>query len=233
MTELAQENSSSSGGLLSDMPSHDGSSTEGHDMPQEMTDPPSHDAGEAGVLADPAQAHMSEEQTTSTEHAGGSAGMPQLDPQTYPSQLFWLGVTFIAMYVLMSRSVLPRISEVLENRRTRREGDLALADSLTREAQEAKAAYESLFLEAKNGANQLIADVQASVQAMEDKETAQLDKTLAEKLQKADVSIRVASEDARERLTPVIAELASEVVKSIVGKAPSDAQLKAAAKHLS
>ena len=218
MTELAQENTSTAGGLLTDMPSHDATAESGHDAPQEMTQP-EHEAA--------AETHAS------TEHAGGAAGMPQLNPASYPSQLFWLGLTFIMMYVLMSRSVLPRISDVLENRRARREGDLALADKLTREAQTAKTDYEALFLEAKNGANQMIADTEAAIRATEDKETAQLDKTLAEKLQQAEAAVRASVEDARARLVPVAVDVAAAAVKSIVGKAPTEAQLKAASKDAS
>lgn len=218
MTELAQENTAESqGGLLGDMPSHDAASSE-------VVDPATHDMGaDAAPVAAEGETHASTE-------AASSAGMPQLNPASYPSQLFWLGVTFIAMYVLMSRSVLPRIADVLEKRRARREGDLALADQLTREAEEAKASYEKLYAEAKNKANTLIADAEAAVRASDEQESAALDKTLVEKMQKAEASIRASRAEVVERLAPVVSDVAAEVVKSIAGKAPTDAQLKAAAK---
>ena len=59
--------------------------------------------------------------------AGGQVKFPPFDKQTFPSQLFWLTLTFVALYLLMSRIALPRIDSILERRRARIAGDLAEA----------------------------------------------------------------------------------------------------------
>src|SRR6516162_3240548 len=54
-------------------------------------------------------------------------GFPPFDSQTFPSQLFWLAIAFIALYLLMARIALPRIGSILEARCRRVEDDLAEA----------------------------------------------------------------------------------------------------------
>ena len=58
------------------------------------------------------------------------AGLPQLDISTWPSQIFWLVVIFGVGYVMMAKVVTPKIGTVLEDRRTRLNGDLSKALSL-------------------------------------------------------------------------------------------------------
>ena len=68
--------------------------------------------------------------------ASGDAGpkLPQLDVQTYASQIFWLVVSFIVLYFLVAKVAMPRISEVLEERQERIEDDLDKAETLKKEA---------------------------------------------------------------------------------------------------
>src|SRR3954452_1954782 len=68
--------------------------------------------------------------------------MPQLDVETFPSQLFWLAVTFVVLYILMSWIGLPRLSGAIEARRRRRDEDLARAAQLKSEAEGANAAFQ-------------------------------------------------------------------------------------------
>src|SRR3546814_13136399 len=67
--------------------------------------------------------------------------MPQLDPATYTSQIFWLAVTFLGLALLLWRVALPRISAALENRPQRIDHDIARSGELAKEAEGAMAAY--------------------------------------------------------------------------------------------
>ena len=75
--------------------------------------------------------------------------MPQLESATFISQIVWLAVTFLALYVVMARIALPRIGEVLEARQDRIAHDLDTAASLKAEAEAALAAYETSIAEAR------------------------------------------------------------------------------------
>ena len=82
--------------------------------------------------------------------------MPQLDIATYLPQLFWLAVTFIALYLLMTWIGLPRIGGVIAQRRSRIEGDLEKAAQMRTEAEAVIAAYERALAEARAEAQQTL-----------------------------------------------------------------------------
>jgi F-type H+-transporting ATPase subunit b len=75
--------------------------------------------------------------------------MPQLDLSTFPSQLFWLAVTFGLLYLLMSWVALPRVSAVIVARRASIEGDLERAAKMKAEAEAIMAAYERSLADAR------------------------------------------------------------------------------------
>jgi F-type H+-transporting ATPase subunit b len=78
--------------------------------------------------------------------------MPQLDVSTFPSQIFWLVVTFAVLYVLMAKLALPRIEAAVEGRRARIEGDLDRAGRMKTEAEAVIAAYEKALADARHQA---------------------------------------------------------------------------------
>jgi len=75
--------------------------------------------------------------------------MPQLDLSTFPSQVFWLAVIFVLLYLLMSWVALPRVSAMIVARRTRIEGDLERATQMKAEAEAVMAAYERALADAR------------------------------------------------------------------------------------
>jgi F-type H+-transporting ATPase subunit b len=75
--------------------------------------------------------------------------MPQLDFSTFPSQIFWLTVTFVILYVLMAKLALPKVGAVLAQRRARIDGDLERAGQMKAEAEAVMAAYERSLADAR------------------------------------------------------------------------------------
>ncbi len=165
--------------------------------------------------ADPHQVEMRHEESK----------LPQLDTTSFPSQLFWLTVTFVALYLLMARSVLPRIHEVLEKRQHRLTQDLTRAEDLSTEAAEAKASYEQLQEDAKTKAQKLIAEAQHAINEMRDSKFAELDKELADKMTKAQKAIAKKQDDVTAKLEPVANELAADIAARIAGKKPTEKQV--------
>ena len=74
--------------------------------------------------------------------------MPQLDISTYPPQLVWLLITFVALYLVVWKVALPRIVDVRESRQRRIEGDLGKAETLRTEAETVLAALEKSHADA-------------------------------------------------------------------------------------
>lgn len=147
--------------------------------------------------------------------------MPQLNPLDWAPQLIWLVITFSILYVLMKRVALPRIGSVIAMRAARIAKDLEAADKLRRETQEAIAAYEQALAEAK-------AEAHAIAQAGRDKmkeevaaERAALERELAAKTTEAEARIHAAKISALKEVNAVAAEVAIEIVRRLIGVAPS------------
>src|ERR1041385_5689508 len=94
----------------------------------------------------------STEQIPTSEHG---KGFPPFDPTTFASQVLWLAITFVALYLLMSRIALPRVATILENRQSRITGDLADAQRLKDQSDAAIAAHEKALAEARSRAQAL------------------------------------------------------------------------------
>src|SRR5438309_6943608 len=86
------------------------------------------------------------EHVPAKEHGGG---FPPFQKDTFASQLVWLILTFVALYLLMPRIALPRIGTILENRRRHIDADLAEAERLRGESEEASAVYEKALADAR------------------------------------------------------------------------------------
>ena len=104
--------------------------------------------GEGGLL---------EEVVLEEEHEEEGV-FPPFDSTFFASQLLWLVITFVVLYLLMSRLVLPRIGGILEDRRDRIARDLDQADRLKQQADDAIASYERALAEAKAGAFTIAAE---------------------------------------------------------------------------
>ena len=121
--------------------------------------------------------------------------MPQLDPSVFPTQLFWLALTFIPLYLILWKSALPRVTSVREARRARIDADLEKAATVKSEAEAALADYEKTIAEAMAKAQ---ATIRESAQVFAAEATAQRE-ALAEKLatQTAEAERRIAEEKNR------------------------------------
>ena len=116
--------------------------------------------------------------------------MPQLDPASFPSQLFWLVVCFGTMLLVLSVFVLPRITRTLTARQGQIDGDLEAAGKLRVDAEAALAAYDAALQQARNNALALAQDMRAEIQAETDRQKAELDARLAEEAQKAEARLQ-------------------------------------------
>ena len=106
---------------------------------------------------------------------GHSVGMPQLDPSSFASQLFWLTVTFLLLYLIISRSALPRIHDVLEKRRQRIQFDLSQAEEMTEQAEKARLSFEKQQAESRARSAEMIAGAQKDAEKKLAEEQAKLD----------------------------------------------------------
>jgi F-type H+-transporting ATPase subunit b len=151
--------------------------------------------------------------------------MPQLDFATYPQQLVWLAITFIVLYLLMSKLGLPRVNGVIEARRKRIDDDLARANELKDEAEAAMVAYQRALAEAR-------AQAQATVRERADRFAAeaaerqrQVASSLAQQTREAEQQIAAAKERAFADIRNVAVETARSITEKLTGVAAGEATL--------
>ena len=176
------------------------------------------------VLAATAQ-HAPDAAAHGGEHAGG---LPQLNPATFPTQIFWLALTFITLYYLLSKKALPRVAEVLEERQERISRDLSKAASLKEEAEAVMAQVDTSLAGARSEAQALIAQAAAEIDANNQARQAKLNADIADHLRTAEANIAAAKEQAIANVRSVAADIAREVAGRVAGVDVDGAQAEAA-----
>ena len=143
--------------------------------------------------------------------------MPQLDITTFVPQLFWLAVTFIALWLLMSRVALPRVGRALDARRQRLDGDLARAAEIKAEAEAVVAAYQKAIAAARAEAQAAMKETAERLAAAAAERQRQLAVSLAQDIAAAERRIGAAKESALEDIRGVAVEIASLAAVKLTG----------------
>lgn len=155
-------------------------------------------------------------------HAAESgAGMPQLDFSTFPNQIFWLIVTLLAIYFVLTRIALPRIAGVLAERQGTITNDLVSAEELKRKAAAAEAAYDKALADARAEANRIVDQAKAEIQTDLDAELARADEDIAAQTAEAEASIRAIRAEAETTARAAAIETAEALVGALGGAADS------------
>ncbi len=163
--------------------------------------------------------------TETTEHA---QGMPQLDFSTFPNQIFWLVVTLIVIYLLMSRVALPRIASVLTERHGAIQSDLDKADEMKAKAVEAEIAYNQALVDARSEAQSIVAHARAEIQKDLDVAMLKADAEIAVKTEESAAAIKEISATAVAAIKVVANDTAKEIVKTVMPGAGDAKAVKAA-----
>ncbi|MEZ5888054.1 MAG: F0F1 ATP synthase subunit B' [Paracoccaceae bacterium] len=160
-------------------------------------------------------------------HAAQSAGMPQLDFSTFPNQIFWLLVTLVVLYFILSKIALPRLAGILADRQGRITSDLEAAEKLKNQAEEAEKAYQQALVDARTEAGKIVAAARADIQADLDKATAKADAEIAARTAESAKRIDEIRAGAVASVSDVAKDTAEAIVAALGGKA--DAKSVAAA----
>jgi len=148
--------------------------------------------------------------------------MPQFDPSTFASQIFWLVVTFALVLAVASRIALPRVSEVLDNRRTRVDSDLSRARALTEEAEQVLAAYEEELATARGNAKQALNEAASEAAKASDARNDEMSARLANDAKLAQARIAEARNAAQSSIGEVATDIAVAATDRLVGVRPAE-----------
>ena len=158
--------------------------------------------------------------------AGGgdeAGGLPQLDLTTWPTQLFWLVVTFAIMYLLISVMVTPRIRSVLEDRQQRITNDLEKARDADTKVTEMRLSYEASLEAARTEAAAKARDALSEAKATADAAEAEMATKLNQKLKTAETKLMKMRDDAMASIDEVAAEITAQTVSHLTSLKPTKA----------
>ena len=160
-----------------------------------------------------------------TEAAGATehyVGMPQLNFEWFPNQIFWLVVTLVIVYLVLSRLALPRIGNVLSERQSTITRDLEQAEELKQKAAEADEAYNAALAEARAEAQRIIGEAKAEIQIELDEALAKADAEIAAKAAESEKAISEIRASALQSIADVAKDTAAEIVKAVAPNASDD-----------
>jgi len=165
--------------------------------------------------------------------AAESGGMPQLNPEFWISQIFWLTLTFGILYIILSKLILPKISDNLESRKSQILENVEAAEKQRQNSEEKLKEYEKIVLKSKMEAKSIFN--QAREKALKDisakKEV--LDKQIDDEVGKAEQEIKVLQSGAAEKINKIAIETSSELIQKLIGAEVNNSSISAIVDDLS
>jgi len=165
--------------------------------------------------------------------AAESGGMPQLNPEFWVSQIFWLTLTFGILYIVLSKLILPKISANLELRKSQIQENIEAAEK-QRESSEFKLKeYDEIILKSKLEAKNIFKD--AREKALKDINSKReiLDNQIDEEVKNAEKEIEILRKSAPEKINKIAIETSSELVKRLIGAEVNNSSISAIVDDLS
>ena len=150
-------------------------------------------------------------------YAAENGGMPQLDPEFWFSQIFWLVITFGILYLVLSKIILPKISDNLENRKSQVLENLELAEKQRNDSEAKLKEFDNVILktntEAKNLFNEsrkkLLDDINSKKQKLEE----EIDK----EIKIVEAEIVELKNKSPEKINKIAIETSSDLINQLIG----------------
>ena len=149
--------------------------------------------------------------------------MPQLCADWIPNQVFWLVITLVVIFFVLSRIALPRIASVLAERQGTITNDIAAAEEFKRQATEAEKAYDKALADARAEAQAIAQKTREEIKAQLDEATAEADRMIGAKAAESEKAIAEIRASALENIEIVAKDTAAAIVATMGGKADQDA----------
>jgi F-type H+-transporting ATPase subunit b len=165
--------------------------------------------------------------------AAESGGMPQLNPEFWISQIFWLTLTFGTLYIVLSKLILPKISNNLESRKSQILENIEAAEKQREDSETKIKKYEEIITKSRIDAKTIFN--QARAKALKDINAKRevLDKQIDEEINKAEIEIKSLREAAPEKISKIAIETSSELIQKLIGAEVNNSSISAIVDDLS
>ena len=162
-----------------------------------------------------------------------SGGMPQLNPEFWISQIFWLTITFGILYVILSKLILPKISANLESRRSQISDNIEAADKQREESESKLKEYDEVISKSKIEAKNIFYQVREKILRDINTKRKVLDKQIDEEVQRVEEEIKILRLEAPIKIKKIAIETSSELVQKLIGTEINNSSISAIVDDLS
>ena len=153
-----------------------------------------------------------------TVFAAESGGMPQLNPEFWISQIFWLIITFGILFIVLTKVILPKISDNLETRKSQILENIETADRQKEESQKKIDEYEKIILDSKLKAKSYFNEAREKILDDINKKRAALEKDLDEEIGEVEKELSDLRNKSGEKINKIAAETSADLIKELIGE---------------
>jgi len=162
-----------------------------------------------------------------------TGGMPQLNPEFWISQIVWLVITFGILFIVLSKFILPKISDNLETRKSQILENIENAEKQREESEKKLKEFDKIIVESKNKAKNLFNDARQKVLDDINKKKAALEKNIDNEVNAAEQEIDQLKKSSHEKITKIAIETSSDLVKKLIGEEVNNSSISAIVEDLS
>jgi len=160
-------------------------------------------------------------------------GMPQLNPEFWISQIFWLIISFGILFIILSKFILPKIRNNIEFRKSEILDNIETAEKQKTEAENKLKNYEELIIQSKNEAKNYFNDARKKIIEDIDKKKQSLDKEINIEISKAEVEVAELIKQAPEKIKKIAIETSSDIIRQLIGEEVNNSSISAIVDDLS
>jgi len=159
--------------------------------------------------------------------SGESGGMPQLNPEFWVSQIVWLVLTFGLLYIILSKLILPKISDNLETRKSQILENIETAEKQREESEKKLKEFENIILESKLEAKNNFNEARQKILDGINKKRIALEKDIDEEINAAEQEVNNLKTTSSEKIKNIAVETSSELIKQLIGEEANSSSISA------
>ena len=171
--------------------------------------------------------------TAQAAQSAETGGMPQLNPEFWVSQIFWLVITFGILFIVLSKFILPKISENLETRKSQILENIETAEKQREGSEKKIKEFDKIILDSKNRAKNLFNDARQKVLEDINIKKAALEKDINSEISAAEEEINQLKKSSHDKITKISIETSSDLVKQLIGEEVNSSSISAIVEDLS
>ena len=159
--------------------------------------------------------------------SGESGGMPQLNPEFWVSQIVWLVLTFGILYIVLSKLILPKISNNLESRKSQILENIETAETQREDSEKKIKEFEKIILESKLEAKNYFNESRQKILEDINNKRIALEKDIDDEISAVEQEVNNLKITSSEKINKIAIETSSELIKQLIGEEANNSSISA------